>query len=314
MALPERIKGRVAAAPVQFANDKFSLLAMDADSAIYQIAATTNSIETAKRRFVLACQTIQLLSNADSVEVHLTPKHCTKAGRFKIKAQKPYQANREGAKKPALVEPLRYAVGRKQLHLPDNFELVFNDTYEADDSVIMSGVKWGDECVIYSLDKDLLCTRNRMLCPETNLIVPGVPMNSVGTLMLKELSSTKKSVGRGPLFFWAQMLMGDHADNIKGITKVAGKLCGPARTVELLEQFIGTASELRVAMFVLRLYMENKQNPWPEAWLLWLYPRPGYTFKHHLKALGMLDRATSADTELTDWLNAQWLTDWFERG
>lgn len=314
MAVPSRIQGRIESAPAQFANEQFSLLAMDADSAIYQIAATTNSIETAKRRFVMACQTIQLLSNANSVEVHLTPKHCTKAGRFNIKAQKPYQANREGAKKPALVEPLRYAIGRKQLYLPENFEIIFNDTYEADDSVIMSGVKWGDECVIYSLDKDLLCTRNRMLCPETNLIIPGVPLTSIGTLMLKEMSSSTKLVGRGPLFFWAQLLMGDTADNIKGITKVHGKLCGPACTAELLEQFIGTSSELAVAMFVLRLYMENKQNPWPEAWLLWLYPRERYTFKHHLNELGLLNEQTTPDLEITRWLNEQWLTNWFERG
>lgn len=308
--IPARYRERMAnASPMFSSSDKFRVLAVDADSIIYRVAATTNSLETAKRRFVQNAMTYQLLAGADLVRLHLTPKHCRKAGRFNVIAQKEYQGNRKNAKgKPALVEPLRYAVGRKKLDLPPDMEIVFNDVYEADDSVIMDGVKWGDDCVIYSEDKDLLCTRNMMLCPETSLVIPGVPLHSVGTLSLKELSSSKKVVGRGPLFFWAQMLMGDTADNIKGITKLDGKLCGPAKTFQVLEHFIGTTDEVEVARFVLGAYKDTGQNPWPEAWLLWLYPKEKYNFYHHCKDLGLLD-----DSDLGVWLKAQLKLNWFNK-
>ncbi|CCI88415.1 Phage protein [Yersinia phage phiR8-01] len=297
------------ASPMFSPSDSFKLLACDADSIIYRVAATTNSLETAKRRFVQNAMTYQLLAGAELVRLHLTPKHCTKAGRFNVLAHKPYQGNRVNAKgKPPLVEPLRYAVGRKKLDLPSDMEIVFNDVYEADDSVIMDGVQWGDDCVIYSEDKDLLCTRNRMLDPVTSLIIPGVPLSSIGTLELKELSASKKVVGRGPLFFWAQMLMGDTADNIKGITKLRGKLCGPAKTFDLMESFINTSDEAAVARFVLTEYMVTGQNPWPEAWLLWLYPKEGYNFFKHVKALGLLD-----DSELGQWLLTQLKLNWFNK-
>ncbi|QYW05839.1 hypothetical protein [Vibrio phage vB_VpaP_G1] len=310
MAIPERYRERVAnAAPMFTVNDRFTLLSSDADSIIYRVAATTSNIETAKRRFVHTAMTQMLLADANIGHFHLTPKHCRKAGRFNVLAQKPYQGNRTNGKKPELVEPLRYAVGRNKLNLPDDIKIVFNEVYEADDSVIMEGVEHGDDCIIYSEDKDLLCTRNKMLCPETSLVIPGVPLSSVGTLHLKELSASKKVVGRGPLFFWAQMMMGDTADNIKGLTKYSGKQCGPVATYNALERFDSTGDEAAVARFVLEQYMIAGQNPWPEAWLLWLYPKEGYTFMHHLKHLGILD-----DSELGIWLAKQFKSKWFTKG
>lgn len=309
MAIPAKYRERMANASPQFSsNDSFTLLSSDADSIIYRVAATTSNIETAKRRFVQSAMTQMFLADANIGHFHLTPKHCRKAGRFNVIAQKPYQGNRVSGKKPELVEPLRYAVGRGKLQLPDDIKIVFNEVYEADDSVIMEGVENGDSCIIYSEDKDLLCTRNKMLCPETSIVIPGVPLSSVGTLHLKELSASKKVVGRGPLFFWAQMMMGDTADNIKGLTKYSGKQCGPVATYKALEHFIETGSEQAVARFVLEQYMAVGQNPWPEAWLLWLYPKDKYTFMHHIKALGLLD-----DSELGIWLAQQLKLNWFTR-
>ncbi|QDH46245.1 putative DNA exonuclease [Aeromonas phage LAh2] len=306
--LPERLRGRAAsAAPMFQPGDKFGLLAYDADSAIYRIAATTNSLETAKRRFIQDALTKGLLANADIIRCHLTPKHCTKAGRFTVLAQKPYQGNRKSGTKPPMVEPLRYAIGRKMLELPPEVEIVFNDTFEADDTVIMDGVEWGDDCVIFSEDKDLLCTRNRMLDKETWQVLPGVPLNSIGTLDLKELSSSRKVVGRGPLFFWAQLMMGDTADNIKGLLKFQGKQCGPVATFLSLETFIGTSTELPVAYHVMSAYKAINQNPWPEGWLLWLYPKKGYTFYHHCKAIGLFE------TDIGPWLMQQFKSKWFDK-
>ena len=319
MYQPNRIRERAAsAAPMFHSNDKWTLLSCDADSIIYNVAATTNNIETAKRRFVDKALTLHFLSDAALSRMHLTPKHCRKAGRFNIIAQKPYQANREPgffedgtpkpSKKPALVEPLRYAVGRGKLLLPPEIEIVFNDVFEADDSVVTECTTYGDDAIYYSEDKDLDCLRNRKLCQKTLKVLPALPSSLLGTLELVELSASKKVAGRGPLFFWAQMLMGDTADNIKGIIKMHGKLCGPAKTFEELEVFSGADSsrEADVARLVLGHYMAIDQNPWPEAWLLWLYPTPSFTFYHYLLSLGVLD-----DSELGKWLIKKQAEQWF---
>lgn len=316
--VPKHMRDRVAnAAPLFDKNEEATTLHVDADGLIYKVAATTNNLETAKRRYVNEVLTLHFLADAALTRLHLTPKHCTKAGRFKVIATKPYQGNRAGSKKPELVEPLRYAVGREQLKLPPEIQVVFNDVYEADDSVVTSCTE-DPKAIFYSEDKDLNCLRNKRLCQHELRVLPLVA--GMGWLALKELSSSKKVDGRGPVFFWAQMLMGDTADNIKGITKANGKLCGPAKTFELLQEFlitqsdsalphpvIPTTTEQDIARFVLNLYMGNAQNPWPEAWLLWLYPKEGYNFHSHMKDMGLLD-----DSELGIWLKQQLKSKWFD--
>lgn len=318
MYAPKRIRARAASAePLFHSNDKWTLLSCDADSIIYNVAATTNNIETAKRRFVDKALTLHFLADANLSRMHLTPKHCRKAGRFNILAQKPYQANREPgvnedgtpkpSKKPPLVEPLRYAVGHGRLNLPPEIEIVFNDVFEADDSVVTECHTFPD-AIYYSEDKDLDCLRNRKLCQKTSLVLPALPSSLLGTLELVQLSHSKKVAGRGPLFFWAQMLMGDTADNIKGILKMNGRLAGAVKTFEELEPFIGADSrwEAKLARHVLEHYRVIDQNPWPEAWLLWLYPTPTFTFYHYLVKLGVLD-----NSELGQWLMNKKSEKWF---
>lgn len=327
--IPERIRERQAKAAPQFhQNESVELLEVDADSLIYKVAATTKGLEAAKRKLVNEALTLHFLANSQITTLHLTPKHCRKAGRFNVIAQKPYQGNRdpgldeEGnpkpSNKPELVEPLRYVVGREQLHLPPEIVVVFNDVYEADDSVVMACTQDPNR-IFYSEDKDLDCLTNRKLDQHSLKVTPSV--TGLGWLAMKELSYSKKVIGRGPIFFWAQMLMGDTADNIKGITRANGKLCGPAATFQLLRQFLGiesdcfnpasvipTITEEQVARYVLGLYKETGQNPWPEAWLLWLYRTETYNFHAHAKALGLLD-----ESELGLWLKSQMKLPWFTK-
>lgn len=319
----------MATAAPQFAfSDEFIEFEVDADSLIYRVAATTKSLETAKRRFVSEALTLSFLADADISRLHLTPKHCKKANRFNVVATQPYQGNRapkldaEGnplpSNKPELVEPLRYVIGRKQLELPPELEIVFNDVYEADDSVVMA-CHANPNAVFYSEDKDLDCLGNRKLCQHSKVILPAV--TGLGWLAMKELSRSKKVVGRGPVFFWAQMLMGDTADHIKGIQRANGKLCGPALTFELLQEFLitqsdsqephpvsATTTEYDIAKFVLTLYKGQGQNPWPEAWLLWLYRTEKYSFYAHVQALGLLN-----DPDIGEWLKQQAKLPWFNK-
>ena len=319
MPYMDKVRGRQAGAAPQFhKNDSYTILECDADSLIYKVAATTKTLEAAKRRMVQEALTLSFLADADITRLHLTPKHCEKAGRFNIIAEKPYQGNRANGKKPELVEPLRYAVGREQLHLPPEISIVFNNKYEADDSVVM-GCEADPNAIFYSEDKDLDCLRNRKLCQHELKVLGRV--NHLGWMLLKEMSQSKKVVGRGPAFFWAQMLMGDTADNIKGIRKAHKKLCGPAKTFELLlpftnqmedsslpHHFLATYTEQDLARYVLTLYMEEGQNPWPEAWLLWLYRTPDYNFYKHMQHLGLLD-----ESELGVWLKKQIKLPWFSK-
>lgn len=300
-------------------NDAFTSLEVDADSLIYKVAATTKTLEAAKRRFVQEALTLHYLADADVSALHLTPKHCTKAGRFNINAVKPYQGNRTNTQKPPLVEPLRYAVGRERLVLPDEISIVFNDVYEADDSVVMACHRDANS-IFYSEDKDLNCLLNRKLCQHESIVLPTV--QGLGWLSLQELSRSKKVDGRGPVFFWAQMLMGDTADNIQGITKAKGKLCGAVKTYELLQQFLtnqtdlslpanclATYTEKDIAKYVLTLYKENNQNFWPEGWLLWLYRSEKYNFFYHIKQLGLWD-----DEDIGQWVKEQFKLKWFNKG
>lgn len=317
--IPASVAERMAkASPLFHRNESVTSLEVDADSLIYKVAATTKGLETAKRRLVNEALTLHFLADSQITRLHLTPKHCRKAGRFNVIAQKPYQGNRLKGSKPELVEPLRYVVGRGQLVLPEELSVVFNDVYEADDSVVMACHE-DPNAIFYSEDKDLNCLTNRKLCQHEMTVLPAV--QGLGWLALKELSSSKKVVGRGPVFFWTQMLMGDTADNIKGLTKAYGKLCGPAKTYELLLPFLtepascydpatclATTTEQDIARFVLGLYKAAEQNPWPEAWLLWLYRSERYSFHSHLQHLGLLD-----DSELGTWLKQQCKLPWFNK-
>lgn len=319
MSIPLHMLQRMEVAEAQFhSNDAFTSLEVDADSLIYKVAATTKTLEAAKRRFVQEALTLHYLAASDITSLHLTPKHCSKAGRFNIKAVKPYQGNRTNAKKPQLVEPLRYVVGRERLVLPPEITIVFNDVYEADDSVVMACHK-DTNAIFYSEDKDLNCLTNRKLCHKESIVLP--PITGLGWLSLVELSHSKKVDGRGPIFFWAQMLMGDSADNIQGITKANGKMCGPVKTYELLQQFLqpqtdlslpanclATCTEYDIAKFVLTLYKENNQNFWPEGWLLWLYRSEKYNFFYHIVTLGLWD-----DEDIGSWVQEQFKLKWFSK-
>ena len=61
--------------------------------------------------------------------------------------------------------------------------------------------------------------------------------------------------------------MGDTADNIQGIAKVDGKLCGSASAFKYLEDF---EDESECADWVIKQYKRIHQNIIPEAEALWM--------------------------------------------
>ena len=79
-------------------------------------------------------------------------------------------------------------------------------------------------------------------------------------------AGTKKIRGRGTKFFWAQLLMGDAADNISGLPKIydprflvgAPKPCGPVATAAILEDCNSDRECFERVLGLYRLAHENK--------------------------------------------------------
>lgn len=241
-------------------------LILDGDGPCYVASATAKRLDTALRNFQQAILTQMFLTKSQRCNIHLTANTSHKAGRFNVIAAKPYQGNRNGKAKPPLLEPLRQAVAQRDNWL-ENYHVAMHHVLEADDGMMHDAYELGEDGLIWSDDKDLRMTPYLYWCREKGIILPSQP---VGWLSPKFTpSGTMKLVGQGPLFFWAQMLMGDTADNIQGIKKLNGRLCGPAATYEALRGFEGKPIE-HAANFVINAYKEIYQNPLPEATLLWL--------------------------------------------
>lgn len=243
-------------------------LILDSDFMAYQAAATVKKLETAKTRFQTLVETEVFLTGAQHVRVHVTPSGCSKCRRFDYPTAKPYQGNREGKAKPVLLEPLRLAVPHHPW--PEHWSVHSWLDREADDGMMMDAINLGDNGVVSSGDKDLCITPGPYwLIDEGRLDV--IP-DRFGWISTKELTSSTKVVGHGTKFFWAQMLMGDTADNVKGLLRYKGKLIGPAGAFEVLKD---VQSEHEAANLILQAYADIQQDFLAEAQCLWL--RRSYT-------------------------------------
>ena len=239
------------------------VLLLDADFPAYAASATVKNLDTAVRRFQTLVETQRFLVNAETVRVHLTESGCQKLRRFDYPTVKPYQANRDGKAKPPLLGPLRRAI--PTLDWESHWSIHSWRDREADDGLMMDSCIFGDSAVMVSGDKDLNITPGPLWIADEGRI-DYIP-DRFGWIKLKQTTNGNKVVGHGTKFFWAQMLMGDQADNVQGIIRLNGKLCGAVGAYNALE---GITSESDAAEFVLRAYIAAKQNPLAEAECLWL--------------------------------------------
>ncbi len=275
-------------------------LILDGDGPCYEVAATVKRLDTAVRHFHQKILTQMFLVKAENCLIHLTASGSHKAGRYNVKAIKPYQGQRKDKPKPALLEPLRQAVALRENWLPE-YEVTLHHLLEADDGMIMDAYRLKEFGVIWSADKDLRMTPYPYWEASACTVMPGEPM---GKLFLKATpSGTMKLLGQGPLFFWAQMLMGDTADHIAGLTKLHGKLCGPVAAYEYLQD---VTSMHDAADRVLDAYRAIDQNPLPEGWLLWLLRWEGDNFWHYVTSLNISDnnRRYLDECSRRDWFSA----------
>lgn len=235
-------------------------LILDGDGPCYAVAATVKRLDTAIRRFqqdVLKCM---FLANAQDCRIHLTASGSDKFGRHRVLAAKPYQGNRKNKAKPALLEPLREAMQDRSNWLDEFHQVTLHREREADDGMMMDAYELGDNGVIRSADKDLRMTPYPYMDIERGIVMQGMP---IGHVYLKTMNDgTRKCLGQGPLFFWAQLVMGDQADNIQGLPGLGA--------VAAYDMLCDAQSLDEAANIVIDKYREIDLNVIAEGWLLWL--------------------------------------------
>lgn len=160
------------------------------------------------------------MAGAQYCNIHLTGAN--KGGRFDTALVKPYQGNRDGKIKPKHLPQLRewvqqhYNCNGAEGHYAD---ACYHNDQEADDGITQRQYNAIQQdarhlSIIMSGDKDLgICSG--LHCDWNTFDI--VDVDGFGEVHLDETGSTKKIKGKGTSFFWAQLLMGDSADNIPGL-------------------------------------------------------------------------------------------------
>ena len=222
---------------------------IDADFLAYQVSAETRdeldgikprkSLEQMQHNAREAAEHLMRSAGATSYVCHITPSGSDKGGRAAQAVQQQYQASRKERERPEFLDAIRaYIVAEMHgiAHLDQ----------EADDGMAQAnynargpGGEWAESnlSIIVSRDKDLRMVPGLHYDFDTNSIF--CVGDAFGSVWLDDSKKATKLRGWGTAFFWAQCLMGDTADCIKGIPKIVddfGKLkpCGPVAAWKLL--------------------------------------------------------------------------------
>lgn len=271
--LPDQFKGCVQGRTLIF----------DGDGLCYRVSSTVKRMDTAIRRYQQEVLTLLFITQSQDCTIHLTSKGSRKNGRFLVNSVKPYQGQRKSKDKPPLLEPLREAVAQRENWL-DEYSVILHRDVEADDGIITQAHANPEHGVVYSEDKDMRLTPYQYWEIESGVLRPHAGFGSIWEAYTP--SGTLKVLGHGRKFFWAQCLMGDQADNIAGITRLDGALCGPAKAYAALKDI---NDESACANFVLSAYSRNSQNIMPEAYLLWLLRTPDDNVFKYISSLNLTE-------------------------
>lgn len=241
------------------------VLILDADSLAYKASATRKTLKGAMTVFQEGVLSTMFHTDSESALIHLTHRDCVKAGRNNIIGVKPYQDNRSGSKRPELLHVVREACVEPENVLSE-YQAWLHKTLEADDVCMIDSYKLKENGVLTSPDKDLRHTPYPFYDEYQAKIIQAKGVGSVWEHVTE--GGHFKLHGIGRMFFWAQMLMGDTADNIGALQYYDGKRIGEVRTGDLLEPFNDTEDESEIANLVIDGYRAIDQNPYPEGYLL----------------------------------------------
>ena len=188
---------------------------LDADILCYRVGFATDDEHenTAIETMAVFLEDLLMfdLIDCEEHELFLTGKQNF---RNEIAVTAPYKGNRKDVKKPKHLPLLRE-------YLQTAWGASVSDGQEADDDIAIRATELGEESIIVSIDKDFM---------------------QVPTWHYNFVKKEKKFVTpeEGLRFFYKQILMGDNADNIKGIHRVgevkATKMLADAKTEKELYQ------------------------------------------------------------------------------
>jgi DNA polymerase-1 len=236
---------------------------IDADFLAYQVSYDDEkTVSEMQSNCDAAVEKMRLMSGSEHARLHLTPKGSDKGGRFDLALLKEYQANRKDKPKPKFLHHMREWMHKER-------GAILHMTCEADDG--MSIAQYGS-IRDGSPNLSVIATKDKDLC-----MVPGLQLNwdtgemtdietEFGYIMLHEMDNkakTKKIKGRGWKYFWAQMLMGDSADNIQGLPKVCDlafcptgkyKACGPVLAYDILSGVTNNKQAFQVVRDLFKEY------------------------------------------------------------
>ena len=221
---------------------------LDADILTYRIGFTTqeDDINIAKWRMDELITGILKNNSATEYQCYLTASKDATAFRKQVYPE--YKANRKSPR------PVHYEALRQ--HLVEEHGASISTTIEADDAIGIDSRNTSD-CVIVSIDKDLLQ-------------LSGLHYNFVKN----EFKTVKAQSGMR--FFYKQLLMGDKADNIKGVEGI-----GEVKAERILNSAEDYCEE---AWFeIVRNTYNNDEEMWRNGECLLILKEnfPAGTFSYH---------------------------------
>lgn len=223
LPIPTMVKGRIAE--------------IDGDYLAYIVSADRKDQEPttmaqAKKHLHEFLDQLLTYSGSEAYRIHLTEGG--KGGRYDQAKLKEYQANRNHKEKPLLLGEIR------QYMATELNTFVCTDA-EADDSMAQAlylarlcGTE--DKAVLISQDKDLNMVQGLhmdwMTCElytvdalgKLELEITHKPEKTNEAGKVVKAHDVKKLRGTGGLWFFAQLLTGDTADNISGLPRIAGSI------------------------------------------------------------------------------------------
>lgn len=304
---------------------KGRVLIIDGDTFCYKASSPRKvngepvypKLSTAINRFQTDVIAAMIMTGAETAIVHLTHKDSYKSGRHRIKGWKPYQSNRVGAERPPLLHVVREEVCKPE-HAKAEYVVHLHKAVEADDAVMIDSYKFGENGLLWSEDKDLRHTpydyydqRDHRIKRAKGIGELWIHTTSRGLDEPEDSAARRKYQslsGVGRIFFWAQMMMGDTVDSIRGLDKFDGKNIGWARTFEVLEKFNHAEDESPIANFVIDAYRKIDQNPIPEGYLLHMMRDWGDSFHNVLQEVELSEanhRFIWEDCMLRDWYDKE---------
>lgn len=169
----------------------------------------------------------------DGFQVFLTGKGNF---RYDIATTHEYKGNRKGAEKPRHLQGIRD-------HMIAEWGAIVSEGEEADDLIGIWSTDYGSDCLVVSVDKDMM----QLPCHHYNP---------------NRRSFSRVSKVEGNRFFYSQILTGDKADNIIGLYGI-----GPKKAEKILED---CESEEDMYEACLRSYNGDEDRVIENGRLLWL--------------------------------------------